>query len=59
LQELAYADFDGDGFGEVLAYVEVSPEGGTAAADAIGIITKDSRSIRFVPVGDSAASRGA
>lgn len=59
LQELAYADFNGDGSGEVLAYVEVSPEGGTAAADAVGIVTKDSRGIRFVPVGESAASRGA
>lgn len=42
LFEIAHADFTGDGLGEILAYVSLGAEGGTARAGAIGLMEKPS-----------------
>ncbi len=38
--EIAHADFNGDGLGEILAYVSVGAIGGTARTGSIGLIEK-------------------
>lgn len=40
LQEIAHADFNGDGLGDVLVFLAAAVEGGTASAGAVGIIEK-------------------
>lgn len=42
--EIAHADFNGDGAGEILAYLTVSAVGGTARSGAIGLMEKASAS---------------
>ena len=38
--EIAHADFNGDGFGEILAYISTGAAGGSARAGLIGFIEK-------------------
>lgn len=42
MQELALADFDGDGVGEILVFSRAGPTDGTAVFYAIGLLEKDS-----------------
>lgn len=42
MQEIAHADFNADGLGDVLAFVTLSVEGGTASAAQLGIVEKKS-----------------
>ena len=42
IQEIAHADFDRDGYGDVLAFVALGARGGTAAAGAPALIEKRS-----------------
>ncbi len=41
IYEIAHADFNGDGLGEILAYMSTGPAGGTARVGAIGLIEKN------------------
>ncbi|MBB5519087.1 hypothetical protein [Amphiplicatus metriothermophilus] len=40
LQEIAHADFNGDGLGDVLVFLAAAAESGTASAGAVGIVEK-------------------
>lgn len=40
VHEIAHADFNGDGVGEILAYVSVGAHGGTARSGVVGLIEK-------------------
>ena len=42
MQELALADFDGDGVGEILVFSRAGPRDGTAVFYAVGLLEKDS-----------------
>ena len=42
MQELALADFDGDGVGEILIFSRAGPRDGTAVFYAVGLLEKDS-----------------
>ena len=42
IYEIAHADFNGDGLGEILAYVSVGSAGGTARTGSIGLLEKAS-----------------
>lgn len=42
LQEIANADFDGDGVEEILAFLLAAPQNGTASVSAVALIEKDS-----------------
>ena len=42
MQELALADFDGDGVGEILVFTRAGPRDGTAIFYAVGLLEKDS-----------------
>lgn len=42
LQEIANADFDGDGIEEILVFIAARPEGGTATISAVALLEKDS-----------------
>jgi hypothetical protein len=44
VHEIAHADFDGDGGGEILAYLTVGAAGGTARTGTIGLMEKASAS---------------
>ncbi|MEM9169608.1 MAG: hypothetical protein AAGC56_08110 [Pseudomonadota bacterium] len=41
LQELAHADFNADGVGDILVFVAVRPDGGTASVGDVGFLTKE------------------
>ena len=41
IQEIAHADFNGDGIGEILAFAAVAAPGGTAALGVMGFIRRD------------------
>ncbi len=51
LQEIANADFDGDGIEEILAFLAASPEFGTAVVYTVALLEKDSASgpVRLTP----------
>ncbi|GAB4530609.1 MAG: hypothetical protein Kow00133_19350 [Amphiplicatus sp.] len=40
LQEIAHADFNGDGFGDVLVFLAAVAEGGTASVGVVGLVEK-------------------
>ncbi len=40
MQEIAHADFNADGLGDMLVFVALSVEGGTATASEVGLIVK-------------------
>ena len=40
VQEIAHADFNADGLGDVLVFVSLSVEGGTATAAEVGVVEK-------------------
>lgn len=42
MQELALADFDGDGVGEIMVFTRAGPRDGTAVFYAVGLLEKDS-----------------
>lgn len=42
VQEIAHADFNADGMGDMLVFVRMSVEGGTATAAEVGIVEKKS-----------------
>lgn len=44
IYEIAHADFDGDGGGEILAYLTIGAAGGTARTGTIGLMEKSSAS---------------
>ncbi|MEL6359585.1 MAG: hypothetical protein AAFR21_00765 [Pseudomonadota bacterium] len=59
IQEIAHADFDGDGDGEILGFVVIQVQGGTARASHVGVFEKESEDTpcRFRPIGDVISER--
>lgn len=57
LQEIAHADFDGDGVGEILAFIAIGVNNGTARFAQVGLLKKKSATaaVRFVPNVDQTA----
>lgn len=57
LQEIAHADFDGDGRGDMLVFVSVGAQGGTATASMAGLLQKAAASgpVAFVAQQDGPA----
>lgn len=49
IEEIAHADFNGDGRGDIVVFVTLGPVGGTATASEVGILEKPSEAgpVRF------------
>lgn len=52
MQEIAHADFNGDGIGDILVFMSVMPAGGTAQLSQLGLVERTDRSAncQFTPI---------